>query len=341
MTVHAIPSPLRLRIRFGFRLRLHESEAQQGISAQASEPESPEPLPKLPPVVPSSLRSSSNPSLPPSPPVSGRPPLPPSRIKSRANWLAARLTNRDWEILGTLYRLNSATIGHIYRLHFNGLTMRNCQYVMRRLMEWRAVTSIERRMGGVLSGSGQRVYFLDPAAIRLLRLAEGRKDIRDSTEAPSGRWSYKHALTVSELYVQCVEAVREGSIQLADFVTEPACWLADGIGGHLRPDAYIKVAVPGTKRRQHWWVEVDLGTESLPIVRAKFDTYMQFKSRNIGGPEGTVPRVLVTVEEESRRIALKRLVTRMGDDANRFIHIVQFEAAVPLLAAFAMPNHPG
>ncbi|TDB80187.1 hypothetical protein E1264_34510, partial [Actinomadura sp. KC216] len=235
----------------------------------------------------------------------------------------------------TLYQLNSATIGQIHRLHFDGLTIRSCQYVMRRLVDWHAVSATERRMGGILSGSGQTVYSLDPSAHRLMRLAEGRKNPRELSDIKPGRWSHRHALVITELYVQCVESARKGHLQLADFAAEPACWQEDGQGGYLRPDAYIKVAVPGTNRRQHWWIEVDLGTESTPTVRRKFDRYMDFAGRNIAGPDGTVPRILVTVADDTRSAALRRIVSRMGDRAAQLIHVSRFDVATSVLAAFA------
>lgn len=339
MTSFAIPEPLRFGLRLRLRGLLRASETRPGLSAQVGPAQASKRLPKLPPVVPpSALQASGKPSQPPTSPNSARPPRPPSRVKTRTNWLGDRLTNRDWEILATLYRLNSATIGQIYRLHFDGLTVRSCQYVMRRLLDWHAVSAVERRMGGVLSGSGQQVFFLDPAAHRLMGLAEGRKSSKELADFKPSRWSHRHALVISELYVQCIESVRRGNLQLADFVTEPACWREDGNGGYLRPDAYIKVAVPKTTRRQHWWIEVDLGTESTPTVRAKFDKYMQFVNRNIGGPDGTIPRILVTVEDESRSVAIKRIVNRMGDDADQFLHVTRFDVAASVLAAFAKSN---
>ncbi|RFS81765.1 hypothetical protein D0T12_28980 [Actinomadura spongiicola] len=336
MTGYAIPYPLPFGLRFRIRIRLRSREVYPGLSAQVGASKEPNRMPKFPPEIrPSSLRSSGQPSQPPTPPNSAGPPRPPSRVKTRTNWLDNRLTNRDREIIATLYRLNSATIGQIHRLHFDGLTLRSCQYVMRRLLDWHAVSATERRMGGVLSGSGQTVYSLDPSAHRLMRLAEGRKGPQELADIKPGRWSHRHALVISELYVQCVEAVRKGRLQLADFIAEPACWQDDGNGGYLRPDAYIKVAVPDTNRRQHWWIEVDLGTESTPTVRAKFDKYMDFIGRNVAGPDGTIPRILVTVEDDNRCAALRRIVSRMGDQAAQFIYVSRFDLATFALAAFA------
>lgn len=336
---------IRSRIRAWVRARLHERDHPDPTYSQVSEPgDSVQPpiVPPGPPVVPP-LSLSVPSAQPPTPPIPRRPPRPPKSPRNRANWLEYRLTERDWLILWTLYRLNSASIGQIYRLHFQGVTMRNCQYVMKRLLEWRAVVALETRIGGIRSGSGQRIYSLDPAAVRLLRITEGEKEITGLRETVSVRWSHRHFLTVTELYVQCVEGDRKGDLRLAGFAAEPACWWLDENGGILKPDAHVKVGVPGTTRRQHWWIEVDLGTESTPVLRAKFIAYLKFAARGVPGPDGAVPRVLVTVEDGTRRAALQRVVSRLGDDAGQFIHIATFDSAVAVMAAFAAipitPHH--
>ncbi|MFI6496184.1 replication-relaxation family protein [Nonomuraea typhae] len=238
-------------------------------------------------------------------------------------------------MLASLYRLNSASLNHIYRLHFPHVSLRSCQYVMKRLVDWGAVVAFDRRMGGPLRGSGQRIFALDPAAHRLMCRMEGYKDPIDTSEVNAGRWSHRHAMTISELYVRCVEATRNDEIQLIEFTAEPASWWTYGHREILKPDAYLKIGLPDTRLRDHWWIEVDLGTESTPTVKTKFSAYLDFAARNLPGPEDTVPRVLVTVLEQRRCTTLKRLVEHLGEDARHLIHVVPFDHAVPLLSTYA------
>jgi hypothetical protein len=84
-----------------------------------------------------------------------------------------------------------------------------------------------------------------------------------------------------------------------------------------------------------WWVEVDLGTESLPTVVRKLQTYVDFANRGQVGPRGAVPRVLVTVPDERRRVALMEQARRLPSPADKLLHVVTQEAAVLWVEKYA------
>ncbi|MCA1704568.1 MAG: replication-relaxation family protein, partial [Actinobacteria bacterium] len=101
-----------------------------------------------------------------------------------------------------------------------------------------------------------------------------------------------HALAVSELYVTVTTGTAVAGMELEAFDTEPASWWPDGLGGWLKPDAYLVLDTHGA--RWHLWAEVDRATESLPTIRRKLDSYMEFYQRGCLGPNGVMPRVLVS-----------------------------------------------
>jgi hypothetical protein len=61
----------------------------------------------------------------------------------------------------------------------------------------------------------------------------------------------------------------------------------------------------------HWWVEHDEATESLPTVRRKIETYLDFWQRGGQGPQDVVPRVLISAITEQRAKALEGMMRRL------------------------------
>ncbi|WP_158566821.1 replication-relaxation family protein [Actinomadura craniellae] len=230
--------------------------------------------------------------------------------------------------------MHIVTGGQIERLHFFELksAFRVRARVLRRLTDIGALVAMPRRVGGPDGGSGPYVYGLDPAAILLLRL---RENTEETARIPAGITRaprlQSHALAVSELYTRLAETSRDSAYQITEFQAEPDCWWPDGTGSHLKPDAYT--ALVAEQFTDHWWIEVDLGTESVPVIRAKFAAYTAFAQAGIPGPGEVIPRVLVTTPDSARCAALKRALSSFPDIAGKVIHIVTFDAAVPTLAA--------
>ena len=100
-------------------------------------------------------------------------------------------------------------------------------------------------------------------------------------------------------------------LDLVEFDPEPLCWRSQpDVGGgrlHLRPDAYV--VVDRGQRRQYWFVEVDLSTESRPTLRRKMAQYLVwaetgFEQQRLGG---VFPRVLWHCPDSVRRQLLSDL----------------------------------
>jgi hypothetical protein len=136
-----------------------------------------------------------------------------------------------------------------------------------------------------------------------------------------------HTLAVSELYVRLREAERcnrPDDWRLLDYQAEPESWHHSSLGW-LKPDAYA-VLVRG-RWEEHWWLEVDRGTESLPTLRRKLLGYLDSALAGDQGPHGVLPRVLVTVETDKRRQAVTDLITSLPPPADRMLSVQPFAQA--------------
>ncbi len=265
----------------------------------------------------------------------------PARVRAgHVEWLIERLSDRDWLVLRDVNRLRLIDSGQIERLHFGDVAEpargRTRRRSLARLVEWRVLTMLERRIGGVRAGSAGMVFALDSGGQRVLQMTPGGHlppvpdnggDGVSRGARADGRTGYgksdgddidhdygtrrvrrpgvptelfvRHTLAVSELYVRLVEAVRQTpGARLMAFDAEPGSWWPDGLGGLLKPDAYVTLEYGEVV--DHWWVEVDRAKESLPVIHRKLRRYMEFARRGEAGPGGVVPRVVVTVPDAGR-----------------------------------------
>ncbi|WP_103338195.1 replication-relaxation family protein [Amycolatopsis sp. CA-126428] len=250
----------------------------------------------------------------------------PTRVRSgHMVWVAERLGERDRAILETVNRLHLATGLQLERLHFTELSGRSRvvsrSRTLARLVSWRVLLPLPRRVGGPRRGSTVTVFALDTAGARLLKAHAGR--VR-RPGAPGER-VMAHIVAVSELYVSLVEFACGGRYNLRTFQPEPACWWPDGRGGVLKPDAF---AVLSNGRVDHlWWVEVDRSTESLPTLRRKLRTYLDFVNQGGRGPRGGVPRVLVTVLDDARLTAVQGLIRGLPPPAAELFFVSMHDHA--------------
>lgn len=256
------------------------------------------------------------------------------RVRFRhVEWVRDRLSDHDREIIATVARLRLVQSGQLERLHFSTLPSshraRTRRRVLARLVDWRVLLTLERRVGGVRAGSAGYALALDSAGQWLAdadnRARGAEPPVRRPTE-PSGRL-VAHTLATSELYVQLREREHAGTLRLAAFETEPR-W-TDGAGGLLKPDAYLVLASGGVA--DHWALEQDLATESLPTIRRKLTAYLDFVRRGQRGSGGVVPRVLVVVPSETRRAAIAGVIAVLPEPANKLFSVAIHEMATAFL----------
>lgn len=240
--------------------------------------------------------------------------------------LIERLSARDWAIIHSLARTRVLSGSDLERLHFYELSeqtrARTRRTVLARLREWRVITPLERRIGGVHGGSSGLVFALDVAGQRLLdQQATVRTGHIQRVRRPwtPSRLFLLHSLAVSSVFVSLAELARSGSFDMADFQTEPDCWWRDGCGGTLKPDGYVLLRTASFE--DAWWLEIDRATESIPTLHRKLSAYLDFVHRGQPGPADITPRVLITVPAEPRAKAVHRLVRQLSSPADKLFHV--------------------
>jgi hypothetical protein len=107
-------------------------------------------------------------------------------------------------------------------------------------------------------------------------------------------------------------------LRLSEFLTEPASWYQ-----RLKPDAFVVYET--TAWEEHWWLEVDRATESLPTLRRKLLSYIDFTQTGNPGPRSVVPRVLVSVPNARRATDIEQLRDALPLPARQLITVEQFE----------------
>lgn len=239
--------------------------------------------------------------------------------------LADGASPRDWQILENVEKVRLLTGGQLERLCFHELAGRSRAVVrwraLKRLTDWRAVLPLPRRIGGQARGSAGTTYALGSAGYALLQLRRNERGDAAPRRRPGppGERFVRHVLAVSELYVQLVEAHRAGRLHLLDFQAEPACWWPDGLGGQLKPDAYVLLA--SEKYEDAWWIETDMATEHIPTLRRKMETYLDFIQRGQLGPQNIMPRVLVSVTTGARKEAVVTMLRSLPPPAENLLHV--------------------
>jgi hypothetical protein len=141
---------------------------------------------------------------------------------------------------------------------------------------------------------------------------------------------------VSELYVQAWQAAQTGLLELLAFDTEPACWrqFTGAFGGQLvlKPDAFVRVGVGAYEETA--FVEVDLASESRPIVARKLRAYVDyFHTGQEQSALGVFPRVLVLTTTDARRDALAEVCRRLPADVWHLFTVQTLDCWLSLLRA--------
>jgi len=243
-------------------------------------------------------------------------------------------------ILNSLYLVRLATTSQLQRLHFADGTarhrLRRTQAALRRLIDDGFVVALERRIGKTrranlftLTGRGMAALGMRGPYGRRRRIpAHGKPFFQD------------HMLAVAEAYTSLVERCRASDVELLGFDTEPTCWRRyPGTGGEaqiLKPDGVARV---GTREHELVsFVEVDLGTESLPTVQRKCGIYLRYYRTGLEQQaRGVFPRVVWLVRDQRRVENIGRLLTTLRDEAtSRLFTVALHEHGPDILTT--LPN---
>jgi hypothetical protein len=228
--------------------------------------------------------------------------------------------------------------GQLQRLYWPGseAARRAARRGLLRLVTWRVLDRLPRKLGGTRAGSDAYIYRLGPVGHRLLAL-DGFAGQRIG-EAPSER-RLAHMLAIAECVTALKEAERTGAVEVIELQTEPACWrpFIGPMGETLiaKPDLFLRLGA-GSALEDQWYVEVDRDTEHAGALKRKLDRYGQhFASGREQEQHGVYPRIIWAVPDTKRATQLHRLIERQGSLARRLHTVTTHEALVPLLVSEA------
>lgn len=195
--------------------------------------------------------------------------------------LLEALTDRDLLILKDLEQFRLLSTRQIQRLQFTGhatisAATRTAVRVLNRLEGHRLIARLPRRIGGPIRGSAANVWQLANTGERLLRRLSGQPERRRYVE-PSPKFT-AHTLAVADVAITVLEAAAARRFEVLALQTEPECWRehtgAAGAREWLKPD--LAVVTANTAVEAHSFIEVDRGTEHLPAVLRKCESYQRY-----------------------------------------------------------------
>jgi len=247
---------------------------------------------------------------------------------------AAQLDERDQAVLAMLAAVKLATGTQLRRAVSGDNSLagqRAARRQLARLVRWRMIGRLERRQGGPGAGSDSWTYGLDTAGQRLL--VPGRSGRRPHLPRPA---SWQHVLVGAEIYTRLVEALRGGQRHLQCWQGEPAAW-RDYVTGYgerqrLKPDAFTLVSGGGYEDVS--FLEVDIGTQSRPVIRQKLYAYQRYaatgeEQRRL---DGVFPRVVFITTTLARHAVLVDLLGELPADAWRLFAVGLVDDAARLLS---------
>jgi hypothetical protein len=254
---------------------------------------------------------------------------------ARLTQLAQQLPSRYTTVLPHLARTRVLTGAQLDRLlataqETTQSTARVRRRIMHRLRDCGLVATLERRIGGVRAGSAGHIYTLTTAGHRFIEIKNTQSILprRRHAQAP-GKLFIAHTIAISEIYVRLVEESRTHNFRIATFATEPCCWWPQGNGNYLRPDAYT--VLRASTHSDCWWLEIDNNTESLPRIRQKCSTYLEFFHLGGVGPHNAPPRVLFTAPDQQRTAAITDTISTVSAPTTEMITVTTHKEAAEYL----------
>lgn len=256
--------------------------------------------------------------------------------RGRAARLRERLSNRDVQVLTTLYQLRLLTSRQVQRLHIeegSALTKaRRTRALLQRLHELGLVVRLARTVGGAQPGSTAQVYGLSGLGLAVLEL-QGPYGGRRRRVWETKPYFMHHVLGVAELCVGLAELTRDSRVQVLTFDGEPLAWRRftgdGGVPTTLKPDAYVRIGIGDFERSA--FIELDMASESLPTVQRKCLSYVAYwRSGTEQQAFEVFPLVVWLVPTETRRRQLREVINRLAADTRR-LFAVALQADGPVL----------
>ena len=255
--------------------------------------------------------------------------------RNELHQLATRLSERDWAITRFVERHRFASTTQLRRVFFTdhattSAATRACVRVLDRLLTLRIITRLERRIGGNRQGSSAFVWCLDSIGDRLTRDEERS---RRRFHEPSHLF-LAHTLAIAETHVRLREVAATGAFRLTIAQIETEAWQPyvspSGAATVLKPD--LMVTISSDSYDDHWYIEIDLGTESLPVLLRKSRAYEEYRRTGRAQAEhGVFPRVLWVLPAQARVARLEAAIAAEPGLPDRLFVCTTNEALVDVV----------
>ena len=251
----------------------------------------------------------------------------------RLRLLSAELTERDRAVVAMLATVKLANGNQLRRATMadnSPAAERAARRQLARLVRWRVVARLERRQGGLGRGSDAWTYALDSNGRRLV--GDSRRARRPHLPRPA-MWA--HALAGAEVFTRLVEATRGTDRTVEVWQGEPACWrtYSDAYGEKIivKPDAYVAVTGPGYEDAS--FVEIDTGSQSRAVIRAKLTAYQRYAAtgQEQAARGGVFPLTVFVTTTSERESLLVDVIGELPAEALRLFAVGQVADAAQLL----------
>jgi hypothetical protein len=253
--------------------------------------------------------------------------------------LETKLTERDLAVLKRVSDLRFVSGSQLARLHFAdspdpAVNARFARRAVLRLVKLTALARLPRPVGGVRSGSAGFVYHLGIGGQRLATEHGWQPERRRRRSQAPGTLFVHHALQVSELHTQLVEADRSRSIELLELSAEPSCWRSyGGLGNQrlvLKPDSYARLGVGAYE--DSYWFEVDMGTEGSRALERQLRHYLAYYDSGQEQTErGVFPRVLWLAPDDRRTETIADSVKRQPVQTRELFRVARLDEALTVM----------
>lgn len=249
--------------------------------------------------------------------------------------LIDRLSERDRSVLRLVAEHRFLTTHQVQHFCFidhqtEETGARVTRRVLTRLERGGLVRPLDRRVGGFRAGSAATIWQLTPAGQRALHGDQKRK----RSAAPSERF-LRHCLAVADVHVLLEQHRRIEPVEAVDVEVEPASWRRyHGPSGEprwLQPDLFAEITT--TEFVDRLFIEVDLGTESLPTLLGKCQQYEEYRRTGIEqARQDGFPLVVWFVLTQDRADRLSRAVRRSSKLTDAMYRVATPESLTQVLA---------
>jgi hypothetical protein len=262
--------------------------------------------------------------------------VPSGRVGARAlERLAGHLSDRDRDILSKVAEHRYLTTAQVQHFCFpdhasDASAARSSRRVLARLERDGLLRPLGRRIGGVRAGSSATVWQVASAGARLLR----REATVYRTQEPSLRF-LAHCLAIADVHLLLRDHQRIEAIEAVSVEVEPASWRRyQGPGGEprwLQPDLYTEITTSEFVDR--YFIEVDLGSESLPTLLRKCAQYEAYRATGVEqARQAAFPLVIWLLMDVQRATKLTAAISRSPRLTSAMYRVATPETLTQVLA---------